>query len=72
MFGKPRCLHCGEDCWEPTCGLCKNCYVPLEQAPTPTDASPGSDEKITIMRWRAENGFRIFHPRDNSWRHRLR
>lgn len=34
------------------------------QAPYPCLYSPGSKQKIEIMRWRAENGYQVFHDDD--------
>ena len=33
-------------------------------APVPTDAAPGSDEKVAAMAWRVSNGYLPFHPLD--------
>lgn len=32
--------------------------------PTPTDASPGSPEKVEVLRIRFENGQKLWHPDD--------
>lgn len=32
--------------------------------PIPTDALPGSPEKIEVLRRRVENGQKLWHPRD--------
>lgn len=32
--------------------------------PIPTDAPPGSPEKIEVLRRRVENGQKLWHPRD--------
>jgi len=32
----------------------------------PTDAQPGSDEKIVILRSRVEMGFELYHPGDET------
>lgn len=32
--------------------------------PGPTPYPPGSWQKQAVMRWRAENGFQVWHPRD--------
>lgn len=35
-----------------------------KQPPEPTVAFPGTEEKIQVMCWRAENGYNLFHPAD--------
>lgn len=30
----------------------------------PTDALPGTPEKLAVLAWRAANGFRLWHPAD--------
>lgn len=32
--------------------------------PSPTDAPPGSPEKVEVLRRRFENGQKLWHPRD--------
>ena len=32
--------------------------------PEPTDASPGSEDKIKVMQGRVERGERLYHPQD--------
>jgi hypothetical protein len=39
-------------------------YHQGSQPPAPTDAAPGSPEKIKVMRWRALRGYALSHPRD--------
>lgn len=39
---------------------------PNLREPEPTDAMPGSEEKIRIMEYRAANGFSIFSPNDRN------
>lgn len=36
----------------------------LPLAPETTLAMPGTEEKVAVMAWRAQNGFAIFHPDD--------
>jgi hypothetical protein len=52
-------------------GLCYSCRrqggskaPPL--APRPTSYLPGTVEKIELMRWRAERGFAVLHPLDQT------
>ncbi len=62
-------------------GLCRACYlafgsgkprpVPDRAYPTglpqPTDALPGSPEKVRVMAKRAKRGLCLFHPLDAGW-----
>lgn len=43
---------------------CELALVPGFEPPEPTDAEPGTPEKIEVMAWRVRNGFRPHHPRD--------
>lgn len=36
----------------------------VDPPPYPTDAIPGTDEKVAVMEWRAENGYALWHPGD--------
>lgn len=33
--------------------------------PNPTDAVPGSSEKMAVLEFRASNGYELFHPEDS-------
>lgn len=39
-----------------------------EREPEPTDAVPGSDDKVLILSQRAERGESLWHPHDRSMR----
>lgn len=39
----------------------------MRLAPEPTNALPGTAEKVSIMAWRAEHGYFIFHPLDATY-----
>ena len=62
------CRHCGADCG--TQELCTACTVLVQVGPKellpcqPTNAAPGSDDKIRVLRLRLERGERLYHPDD--------
>ena len=43
-------------------------YGKVKPPPVPTNALPGSDEKVAVMAERASGFFSLFHPSDNSGR----
>ena len=43
-------------------------YGKVKPPPVPTNALPGSDEKVAVMAERASGFFSLFHPSDNSRR----
>lgn len=51
----------GDAAWE---------YTALPPPPEPTQAVPGSEEKLRVMEWRDQNGYQVFHPQDNVPDHR--
>ena len=46
----------GDGAWE---------FTELPLPPEPTDAVPGSPEKLAVMQWRDEHGYQPHHPADN-------
>lgn len=36
-----------------------------ELPPSPTDALPGSPEKVAVLEWRVAHGYRLWHPDDS-------
>lgn len=45
----------GDPTWE---------HTAFPPPPEPTDAEPGSEEKLQVMEWREAHGFQVFHPLD--------
>lgn len=38
----------------------------LTPPPHPTEASPGTEDKIREMQWRYNHGYELFHPMDKD------
>ena len=46
----------------------KPCRPPVEQQlPSPTNATPGTPEKIAILKGRMERGLALHHPEDRAY-----
>lgn len=77
-FGKGECTLCGIERPIHKDGRCYGCIAKAGikaavgigrkrgriKIPKPTDALPGSEEKIQILEQRAANGETLFHPND--------
>src|SRR5277367_2880218 len=53
-------------------GLCRKCR-PLTRTtvvpplpPTPTHHLPGTPEKVSVMKWRDDQGYQVHHPLDHA------
>lgn len=72
--GEPpvRCLQCGQNCSVVPCMCCarggdsdrSRCIADPPEPDEPTDATPGSFEKLEVMRKRKEAGRSVFHKGD--------
>lgn len=60
-----NCQLCGSNRLTMYMKLCYSCFntVPTK-LPEPTDAIPGSEEKIKVLKQRAENNQLLWHPGD--------
>ena len=61
---KTDCIDCGEPCYG---SLCLECHMGMtvpRYPCVPTDAAPGTEEKIRVMAQRVEDGQPIFHADD--------
>ena len=63
-----RCWKCRYDeLWHLTEEEPREWNGPVPLPPEPTQAVPGSQEKMDVMMERIDAGFQAFHPNDFTW-----
>lgn len=66
-----RCIQCNRRCYGVLCASCrgvekKDNNLEPKRMPEPTDAQPGSEEKVLILIARVERRESLWHPEDRG------